>query len=66
MLYTDDPVADAERHYARQEAWLKRRPVCCECDRHIQDEDCFEFNGEIICPQCLEDNHKKETDWYVE
>lgn len=66
MSWTDDPVRDAERHAAEQEKWLKRLPVCCECDHPIQSDECFEFDGGLICPDCLKDNHKKWTEDYIE
>ena len=59
MSWTDDPVRDAERHDAEQEDWLKRLPVCYECDNPIQDDECYEINGELICPDCLNNNHRK-------
>lgn len=64
--YTNDPVADAMRHDAEQQRALDRQPICCECDHPIQTEECFEFNGELICPNCLKENHRKWTDDYVE
>lgn len=65
MFYTDDPVRDAERHTARQEAELDKLPRCCECDEPIQTEHCFEVNDELICPKCLDSNHRKWVDDYV-
>lgn len=66
MSWTDDPVRDAERHEAEKDKALKQRPVCCECDHHIQDDVCYEFGDGLICPDCLKDNHKKWTDDYIE
>lgn len=65
-MYSDDPIRDFERRERRRQAWLDTLPVCAECNRPIQDEECFEINGELICPECLEVNHKKRTDDYVE
>ena len=48
-----------EREHDR---WLKTRPICCECEEHIQDERCFEFDGKYICERCLEQNHRKWTE----
>ena len=64
--YSDNPGLDFDRWNADQEAELARLPRCSECEQPIQDEDCFEFNGELICPRCLEENHKKRTDDYIE
>ncbi len=62
MMWTNDPVADAERYAAEQERKLDELPKCCECDHPIQTEKCFEFNGELMCPQCLKDYHEKWTE----
>lgn len=53
-MYTDDPIRDAEAHDRKQEAWLVRRPICCECDRHIQEDTLFNINGKVYCISCLE------------
>lgn len=66
MCWTDDPVRDAERHEAEKERELQRLPVCCECDKPIQSDECYEINDELICPDCLKDNHRKWVDDYVE
>lgn len=67
MFYrTDDPVEDFLQHDAEQERELDRLPVCCECDQPIQDEYFFEINGEPLCEQCLNENHRKRTEDYVE
>ena len=62
---TDDPISDHMAHEARQQAWLDKLPVCYECDHPIQTEECFEFNGELICPECLNENHRKAVEDYV-
>lgn len=54
------------RHQAEQDRQLERLPICCECDEHIQTEECFEFNGEFVCPCCLKENHRKFTFDYVQ
>ena len=62
MPYVPDSLDMYNRHEAKQEAWLKSRPVCSECGEPIQDEFCFEINGECICERCLMDNHRKYTE----
>ena len=59
---TDDPIRDFLSHEAEQEAWLAERPVCADCDEPIQDDHCFEINGEYICPRCMEDLHRRDVD----
>jgi formylmethanofuran dehydrogenase subunit E len=66
MFRTDNPVADAERHIAEQDAALQKLPRCSECDKRIQDEYCFEINGELICYDCMDNNHRKAVEYYVE
>ena len=64
MYYSDDPVADFLRRDAEQARKLERLPVCVECDEPIQDDYCFEIDGELICAECLVRNHRKYTEDY--
>lgn len=47
---------------AEQQTALESLPECCECGEHIQDEYCFEFEGEYICEKCLNENHRKPVE----
>lgn len=62
MSYTDDPIADFRRHDAKQQAEVRKLPRCSECDQPIQDYICYEINDEFICPDCMEQNHRKWTE----
>lgn len=66
LMGCPDNYSQWKNHERQQEAWLARRPVCYECGEHIQNEDCWELNGELICTDCLETNHKKHTEDYIE
>jgi formylmethanofuran dehydrogenase subunit E len=66
MLRTDDPVADYDRYDAQVQSELDRLPKCSECGNPIQDEECYEFNDELICEGCLIDNHRKWVEDYVQ
>ncbi|MBQ8528852.1 MAG: hypothetical protein IJ459_03860 [Clostridia bacterium] len=67
MFYrTDDPVADFMAYEAEKQRQLDRLPKCCECDEPIQTDACYEINGELICPECLVENHRKRTEDYTE
>lgn len=57
-----DNYSQWEAHERKKEAWLAERPVCADCDNPIQDDHCFEINGEYICPTCMEDLHRKDVD----
>lgn len=62
MYYTDDPMADYERHAREEQRRLKRLPVCAYCDHHISDEYYFEINEEILCKRCLYEYHRKRNE----
>lgn len=62
MMWTNDPVADAERYAAEQEKRLRMLPLCSECGEHIQDEHLYEINDEYICERCMNENHRKAVD----
>lgn len=64
MIFTDDPVADAERHYAEQEEKLNKLPKCCYCGNPIQQEFAIYINDEWYCDDCLETHFRKEVEDY--
>lgn len=61
----DDAYSQWERHEAKQQAWLERRPVCCYCDEHIQDEHLFDIEGELYHAKCLVEHFRKDTEDYI-
>ena len=61
MYRTDDPIADFNRHQEDMERRLEQRPRCSQCDEHIQEEFCFEINGELICEGCMKMEFRKLT-----
>ena len=65
MFYSDDPIRDFEHYDSGQARELKRFPICAECGEPIQDEHCFEINDELICEECLNQNHRKYVDDYI-
>lgn len=66
MSYCPDNYDLYTAHEARQQRELERLPVCSECDNPIQTEKFFLINDEFICPQCLIDNYRKDTEDYIE
>lgn len=66
MMLSNDPIRDAMRHDAECERWLSNRPRCCECGEPIVDDVYYDFHDRYICPQCLEENHRKWVDDYIE
>lgn len=63
MYYTDDPIADFEKHDAEQEAALESLPECCDCGHKIQQETAIYINGEWICDECLE-QYRRDVENY--
>lgn len=64
MVWTDNPIADAERYTAKQEEALERLPKCSYCNNPIQDEYCYEINDELICEECLDLFYRKQVEDY--
>ena len=60
-----DAFKDFDRYDARQRTELDKQPRCIECKHPIQDEYCYEINDELICEECLKDNHRKLTERYT-
>ena len=52
-FYSDDPIADFCRHDAEQNMWLSKRPICADCDQHIQDERAYHINDVFLCEDCM-------------
>ena len=57
IVFSDDPVRDADRHDAEQERWLKNRPICSICGEHIQDDSAL-YLDDWICDECVDANRK--------
>jgi formylmethanofuran dehydrogenase subunit E len=51
-----------QRREREQERWLAQRPVCSYCDEHVQDDECYLINGEVICQSCLDLHFKKNVE----
>lgn len=61
MIYTDDPIADAENYADEHEEALEKMPVCESCGEHIQDEYAYYINDEWICEECLKSEYRREV-----
>ena len=59
MFLSNDPARDAERYMKAQDILLARRPMCCGCHRHIQDDEALHFQTKQedvwLCRKCVED-----------
>lgn len=70
FMITDDPVADAERYFAERDEALTVLPICSCCGERIQEDELYDFDGDLVCEECLPvylaDNYKKPTTAYIE
>ena len=65
FFYSNDPMKDLDRYEMAQERELRKLPKCAICNEPIQDEHFYLINDEPICPECLDDNYRKDTEDYV-
>ena len=65
-MYIPDNYDLFKQHDAEQQKQLDRLPRCSECERPIQDEFCFEVNGELVCDECMNNNHRKWVEDFIE
>ena len=56
MTYIPDNYDAFCQHEAEQQAKLDKLPKCCECKEPIQTEDCYAFNDELYCLDCMEEH----------
>ena len=61
----EDAYSQFKSRERRLEAWLRKRPVCCYCGEHIQDEQLFDIEGELYHEECLVANFRKDTEDYI-
>lgn len=65
MFYSDDPIKDHILHDAKQQKELEKLPKCAECGEPVRDDHYYLINDEVICPDCLEANYRKDVrDWF--
>lgn len=62
LFYSDDPVRDAERYIAYQDAQLAKRPVCHCCGENIREERALHYTAISsdfwLCDNCIEMNQE--------
>lgn len=58
MSWTNDPAKDYDRWCNEQDKLLERRPCCCLCEEHIQDDSAVYIDGDWYCDACLDANRK--------
>lgn len=70
MVITGDPHADFDAYENERHRAFIQLPVCECCGERIQTEQLYDFDGELICEDCLIDyvneNYKKNTNEYID
>ena len=65
MMHIPDNYDAFCLHDAQQQAELDKLPKCCECGEPIQTEFFYEIDGDLYCPECMDD-HKKWIDYFID
>ena len=65
MPYVPDNYDAFEEHEREQDEELEGLPKCSECREPIQEDMCYDFDGDLICEDCLKQNHKVWTENYI-
>lgn len=42
-------------HDNAQEDWLQKRPKCCLCGEHIQEDYAVQLGSDLYCDRCIDD-----------
>lgn len=65
---------DPERDFLEYENERNRKfiqlAVCCCCGERIQSETLYDFDGDLVCEECLmeyvNENYRKNTTSYID
>lgn len=63
--FTDNPVADFNRHDREQERAASKLPKCVYCRQRIDEDTYYDIDGDCVCYECLNKHYKKWTDEYT-
>ena len=69
-MVSGDPLRDFEAWDSEREEKIKELPTCECCGEPIQDEYLYDFDGDLVCEECMLDyvreNFRKKTEDYTE
>lgn len=63
-MYIPDNYDMWAEYDSMKEEELEKLPICDCCGERIQSDECYEINDELICPECLRENHRKWVEDY--
>lgn len=58
-----DPLSDFDALEREKDRMLELLPICDgeNCGKHIDDEYCFEIDGETLCLECVISRYGRKT-----
>lgn len=63
--YSDSPERDFDAWDRKRERRSIIFPKCCCCEERIFDDNLYDFDGDLVCSECvldyIDDNFKKKT-----
>lgn len=62
MIWSDNPVADAELYLWEEAKAIEKLPKCSECGDPIYGDPNYDSWGNAVCEDCLNDNYRREND----
>jgi formylmethanofuran dehydrogenase subunit E len=65
MQYIPDYNDLLQQKQLDEEQEADKLPECANCGEKIMTETCYEINGELICPECMQ-GFERWTEDYVE
>lgn len=69
-MVSGDPLRDFEAWDSEREEKMDKLLICECCGEPIQDEYLYDFDGDLVCEECMLDyvreNFRKKTEDYME
>lgn len=59
-------VAYEERREREHQEWKRKLPKCSKCGKPIEDDECYDIDGELICEHCIEKKKVCTENYYKE
>lgn len=69
-MVSENPFRDFDEYEAEKHREFIQLPICDCCGERIVEEHLYDFDGELVCEECLLDyvreNFRKKTEDYME
>lgn len=64
-MFVPDALDMFHRRDRQQAEAEKELPLCDHCTEYIHNENYYDIDGMILCPECLDNYYKKNTDDFI-